>query len=57
MNHVAAFLASVTLLTAFWGITGCGGDPPRVVEETAEYSFDEMAEMAAAETQQSASEE
>jgi hypothetical protein len=38
-------------------IVGCGGDSLRVVEETDELSFDEMAAQAAAETALSSEEE
>ena len=38
-------------------IVGCGGDSPRVVEETDELSFDDMAAQAAADTALSSEEE
>ncbi len=48
VGHILFFLAS---------IIGCGGDSPRVVQETDEYRFDDIAAQAAAETELSEAEE
>jgi hypothetical protein len=50
MSIVLRFSFCMLALSFSACVVGCGDDSPRVVEETDEFSFDEMAAQAAADT-------
>lgn len=57
MSAARRVLYFIWILSFSASLVGCGGSSARVVEETEEYSFDEMAKQAAAETALSEQEE
>lgn len=57
MSKVYQLMFVLLLVPTAVSFVGCGDDQPRVVEETADQTFEEMAEQAAADTERSEAEE